>query len=72
LPKGGLALLLEFFMEASASVESAEGGLRGASRELGSRAISGCSCRESVAEVGDQYLLRCVEESREANQGEPA
>jgi hypothetical protein len=31
-------------------------GRRGESRVLGSRAIRGCSCRESVAEVGEKHL----------------
>jgi hypothetical protein len=41
---------------------------RSASYESGSRAIHGCSCRESVAEVGKKHLVRTVEGSREANQ----
>jgi len=27
----------------------------------------GCSCRESIAEVGERHLLRAIEGSREAN-----
>jgi hypothetical protein len=41
----------------------------GASRAPGSRTVHGCSCRESVAEVGERHLLRVTEGSREANQG---
>jgi len=33
-------------------------GRRGESRVLGSRAIHGCSCRKSVAEVGEEHLPR--------------
>ena len=33
----------------------------------GSRAIHGCSYRESIAEVGEKHLLRAAEGSREAN-----
>ena len=43
-------------------------GRRGESHALGSQAIHGCSCRESVADVGEEHLLRAIEESREANQ----
>jgi hypothetical protein len=34
----------------------------------GSRTVYGCSCRQSVAEVGERHLLRAIEGSREANQ----
>jgi hypothetical protein len=34
---------------------------------LGNHAIHGCSCRESVAEVGEEHLPRAIEGSREAN-----
>lgn len=44
-------------------------GQRSASCALGSRAVHGCSCRESVAEVGEKHLLRSIEGSREANRG---
>lgn len=40
-----------------------------ASCALGSRTVYGCSCRQSVAEVGERHLLRAIEGSREANQG---
>jgi hypothetical protein len=44
---------------------------RSPSREVrgapGSRAIHGCSYRESIAEVGEKHLLRAAEASREAN-----
>ena len=43
------------------------GGRRGASPALGNQAIHGCSCRESVAEVGEEHLPHAVEGSREAN-----
>jgi hypothetical protein len=43
------------------------GGLRGESPAHGSQAIHGCSCRESVAEVGEEHLPRAIEGSREAN-----
>jgi hypothetical protein len=33
-------------------------GRRGASRALGARAVHGCSCRQSVAEVGEKHLHR--------------
>jgi hypothetical protein len=44
-------------------------GQRSASYAPGSRAVHGCSCRESVAEVGERHLLRAIEGSREANRG---
>lgn len=44
-------------------------GQRSASYAPGSRAVHGCSCRESVAEVGEKHLLRAIEGSREANRG---
>jgi hypothetical protein len=34
---------------------------------LGNQAIHGCSCRESVAEVGEEHLPHAIEGSREAN-----
>jgi hypothetical protein len=34
---------------------------------LGNQAIHGCSCRESVAEVGEEHLPHLIEGSREAN-----
>jgi hypothetical protein len=43
-------------------------GLRGESPAHGSQTIHGCSCRESVAEVGEEHLPRAIEGSREANQ----
>lgn len=43
-------------------------GQRSASCAPGSRAVYGCSCRQSVAEVGERHLLRAIEGSREANQ----
>jgi len=42
-------------------------GRRGASHALGNRVIHGCSCRESVAEVGEEHLPHASEGSREAN-----
>jgi hypothetical protein len=42
--------------------------VRSESCELGNRTIHGCSCRESVAEVGKKHLPNAVEASREANQ----
>jgi len=36
---------------------------------LGNQAIHGCSCRESVAEVGEEHLPRVTKGSREANRG---
>jgi hypothetical protein len=45
------------------------GGRRGASHALGNQAIHGCSCRESVAEVGEEHLPRVTKGSREANRG---
>jgi hypothetical protein len=45
------------------------GGRRGASHALGNQAIHGCSCRESVAEVGEEHLPHATEGSREANRG---
>ena len=36
---------------------------------LGNQAIHGCSCRESVAEVGEEHLPRATKGSREANRG---
>lgn len=42
---------------------------RSASYVPGSRAVHGCSCRGSVAEVGERHLLRAIEGSREANRG---
>jgi hypothetical protein len=45
------------------------GGQRGASHALGNQAIHGCSCRESVAEVGEEHLPRITEGSREASRG---
>lgn len=53
LPQGGPAPPAALSLGASAPVESAEGGLCGASRGLGNRAVSGYSCRKSVAEVGE-------------------
>jgi hypothetical protein len=47
-------------------------GPRGASRVPGSRAIHGCSCRVSVAEVGQKHLRRISEGSREASRAEAA
>lgn len=44
-------------------------GQRSASYAPGSRAVHGCSCRVSVAEVGERHLLRAIEGSREANRG---
>jgi len=44
------------------------GGRRSASCGLGSRAIFGCSCRMSVAEVGAKHLPGAVKVSREAIQ----
>lgn len=43
------------------------GGRRGESPALGNQAIHGCSCRESVADVGEEHLSRAIEGSREAN-----
>jgi hypothetical protein len=61
-PKGGLAPRLP------TSFGSGGGrGRRGASHALGNHAIHGCSCRESVAEVGEEHLSRTLEGSREAN-----
>jgi hypothetical protein len=42
---------------------------RSASYAPGNRAVHGCSCRQSVAEVGERHLLRAIEGSREANRG---
>jgi hypothetical protein len=42
-------------------------GRRGESHALGNHAIHGYSCRESVADVGEEHLLRAIEGSREAN-----
>jgi hypothetical protein len=42
-------------------------GWRGESHALGNHAIHGYSCRESVADVGEEHLLRAIEGSREAN-----
>jgi hypothetical protein len=42
-------------------------GRRGESPAHGSQTIHGCSCRESVAEVGEEHLPRAIEGSREAN-----
>jgi hypothetical protein len=42
-------------------------GRRGESHALGNQAIHGCSCRESVAEVGEEHLPHAIEGSREAN-----
>jgi len=50
-------------------VGEASCGQRSASCAPGSRAVHGCSCRESIAEVGEKHLLRAVEGSREANRG---
>lgn len=44
-------------------------GLRGASCVLGHRTIHGCSCRTSIADVGEKHLSRATEGSREANRG---
>jgi len=42
-------------------------GRRGESPALGNQAVHGCSCRESVAEVGEEHLPHAIEGSREAN-----
>lgn len=39
-------------------------------RAPGNRTVHGCTCRESVAEVGEKHLLHVVEGSREANRDE--
>jgi hypothetical protein len=61
-PKGGLAP-----QSPTSSGSGGGGGRRGASHALGNHAIHGCSCRESVAEVGEEHLSRTLEGSREAN-----
>jgi hypothetical protein len=42
---------------------------RSASCAPGSRTVHGCSCRESVADVGEKHLLRATKGSREASRG---
>jgi hypothetical protein len=49
----------------------AQRGRHGESRVLGSRAIHGCSCRRSIAEVGKKHLSQHTEASRKANRGVP-
>jgi hypothetical protein len=61
-PKGGLAPQLP-----TSSGSDGGRGRRGESPALGNHAIHGCSCRESVAEVGEEHLPRAIEGSREAN-----
>jgi len=54
-PKGGLAPQLP-----TSSGSGGGGGRRGESHALGNHAIHGCSCRESVAEVGEEHLSRAI------------
>jgi hypothetical protein len=61
-PKGGLAPQLP-----TSSGSGGGRGRRGESHALGNHAIHGCSCRESVAEVGEEHLPHAIEGSREAN-----
>jgi hypothetical protein len=55
--------------EPNPRVGEASCGQCSASCAPGSRAVHGCSCRGSVAEVGERHLLRAIEGSREANRG---